>query len=347
MFISLKRFLDSRPEQLIEALLRMVRLLVQGIEIHAVKGDAADYDKFRSDMRQVQESLTERPAPSEVLVMAGAVVKALEEYNNRASRFIHVQCAELQTMVAMLTKTMTTLASGSETSVARLQSIEKQLHKASMIEDFQTARLRLGECLEGLRTEIVRQKEESARTVTEMRTELTKSRERMAPLSQRGEGERRADPVTGLRQRPEAEAALVEAAQEGRRVYAVIFVIERLDLINSRFGYAAGDQILVLFSQHLAQNLSRTDQLFRWSGPAILALLERDGAPKQVREEVVRITAQRLEKTILLGTRSVLLPVGASWAMFPVGDFRPVQLLFPQFESFVQGGSGHRVAESA
>jgi len=255
----------------------MVRLLVQGIELHAVKGDAVDYDKFRSDMRQVQESLAERPVPSEVLVMAGAVVKAMEEYNHRTSRFIHVQCGELQAMVAMLTKTMTALASGSETSVARLHSIEKQLHKATMIEDFQTARLRLAECLEGLRSEIVRQREESARTVAEMKTNLAKSQERLASSPVRGESERRADPVTGLAQRPDAEAALVEAAQENRRLYAVIFVIERLELINSRFGYAAGDQILVLFSQHLSQNLSRRDQLFRWSGPALLALLERDG----------------------------------------------------------------------
>jgi len=59
------------------------------------------------------------------------------------------------------------------------------------------------------------------------------------------------------------------------------------------------------------------------------------------------MTAQRLEKTVLVGTRSVLLPVGASWAMFPVADFRPVQLLFAQFDSFVQGGSGRNVAETA
>lgn len=347
MFISLKRFLDSRPEQLVEALLRMVRLLVQGIELHAVKGDAADYDKFRADMVKVQESLAERPAPSEVLVMAGAVVKTMEEYNSRTSKFVHAQCAELQTMIAMLTKTMTTLASGSEVSVTRLQSIEKQLHKASMIEDFQTARLRLSECLEGLRGEIVRQKEESAQTVSNLKTELVKSHERRAPLTERPENQGETDPVTGLPQRPEAEAALLVIAQQNRRVYAVIFVIERLELINVRFGYAAGDQVLVLFSQHLSQNLSRADHLFRWSGPAMLALLEREEPTKQVREEVARITSQRLEKTVLLGSRSVLLPVGASWAIFPVADFRPVQLLFHQFDSFVQGGTGGRVAESA
>jgi GGDEF domain-containing protein len=347
MFISLKRFMDSRPEQLAEALLRMARLLVQGIELHAVKGDAADYDKFRADMRQVQETLVERPAPSEVLVMAGAVVKTMEEYNSRTFKFLHAQSTELQTVVAMLTKTMTALAVGSEASVMRLQAVERQLHKASMIEDFQTARLRLSECLEGVRTEIVLQKEEAARTVSEMKSELARSQERVASSAPGSQGPRAQDAVTGLPQRPDAEAALLEAARQNRRAYAVIFSIERLELINSRFGYAAGDQVMVLFSQHLAQNLSRSDQLFRWSGPAVLALLERDGTLKQVREEVARITAQRLEKTVTVGTRSVLLPVCASWTIFPVAEVRPVQLLFHQLDQFVQGGAGRQMAETA
>lgn len=346
MFISIRRFLDSRPDQLAEALLRMARLMVQGIELHAVKGDAADYEKFRADMRRVHDSLAERPAASEVLVMAGTVVKAMEEYNSRASRYIHVQCAELQAMVGMLTKTMTSLATGSEVSVVRLQAVERQLHKASMIEDFQTARLHLSECLENLRAEVVRQKEESARTVTEMKAELAKSHERVAASLPSSQVERRKDPVTGLPQRQNAEQALLEGAQQNRRLYAVIFAIERLELINQRFGYAAGDQVLQLFCQHVAQQLSRSDRLFRWSGPAMLALLERDGPPRQVREEVVRITAQRLEKTIVVGTRSVLLPVGASWTIFSVADIRPVQLLFHQLDQFVQGGA-RSVAETA
>jgi hypothetical protein len=36
MFISIKKYLDSRPEQVASALLRMVQLLLQGLELHAV-----------------------------------------------------------------------------------------------------------------------------------------------------------------------------------------------------------------------------------------------------------------------------------------------------------------------
>jgi len=345
MFVSIKRYLDSRPEQVAAALLRMVRQLLEGLELHAIRGDAADYEKYRADLRRIQEEMGERPSASEVQVAAGAALEAMEEYNNRTSRFIRVQCAELQTMVGMLTRTMTTVASGSENSVTRLQAIEKHLHKAAMIEDFQAARLRLGECLDNLRGEVVRQKEESQRAVAEIKAGLTASQERIG-ASAPARAEARQDPVAGLPERPEAEAALIKLAQEGRHAHAVIFVVERLELINSRFGFAAGDQVLVMFRQHLAQSLSAADQLFRWSGPGLLALLKRDGTPQEVREELTRITPRRLEKTIQVSGRSILLPVAANWAMFPVADYRPVQLLFLQLDNFVQDG-GRRAAESA
>jgi GGDEF domain-containing protein len=347
MFISIKRFLDSRPEQLSEALLRMVRLILQGIELHAVKGDAEDYERFRADVRKTQDSLGERPVPSEVLVAAGTVVKALEDYNRRTSRFIHIQCSELQAMVGMLTKAMATYASGSETGVARLQTIERQLQKASMVEDFQTARLRLSECLEGLRGEIVRQKEHSARAVSEMRTELVKSQERLAPSVPPPREEHRTDTVTGLPGRSGAETLLLEISQGNRPVYAVLLVVERLELINMRFGYSAGDQVLLMVSQHVAQHLSRSDALFRWSGPSLLALLERRGPPKDVREEVERVAGQRLEKTVTVVGRTILLPVAINSVIFPVADYRPVQLLFQQFDLFVQGNTAGRTAGEA
>jgi len=337
MFISLKKYLDSRPEQVASAALRMIHLLLQGIEMHAVKGDAADYDRFREDIRKVHESLGERPSASEVLVLAGSTLKALEEYNKQTSKYLHIQCGELQAMIGMLTKTMTAIATGGETSTSRLQTIESQLHKATMIEEFQTAKLRMSECLDNLRGEIVRQREHSTRAVTELKEALEQSQERITPKPTR-----RRDPVTGLHERAEAEAAMLAAAQENRRVYAVILILERLNLVNSRFGYAVGDQLLLFFTQHLAQGLSGADKLFRWSGPALLALLERPESTAKVREQIARVVSQRLTKNIQVGNRSVLLPVAADWTIFSLLEIRPVQLLFQQIDAFV-----HRDSSSA
>jgi GGDEF domain-containing protein len=117
-------------------------------------------------------------------------------------------------------------------------------------------------------------------------------------------------------------------------------VVERISLVNGRFGYAVGDQLLHFFGQHLMQSFAPADKLFRWTGPTFLLLMERRGGSDRVRAEIMRVTAQRLTQTVQVGARSVLLPVAANWAMFPVLEVRPVQLLFQQLDSFVHNNSG-------
>lgn len=351
MFLSLKRYLDNDSDRVASALLRMVQLLLQGIGLHAVKGDLADYDEFQLELQKVQVSLGERPSASEVLVLAGAIAKALEEYNSRTTRFMHLQTAELQAMIAMLTKAVTALTTGSEMSLGRLQDIEKHLHKATMIEDFQTAKIRLSECLDTLRGEMVRQRDESARNTAELKEVLQKSQDSSTaglkevlqkPQERPTEIDRpeaRQDPVTGLLDRSSAEAELSAAVSQSRSIFVAVFVVNRLDLINSRFGREVGDQVMVFFARHLAQNFSRSDKLFRWTGPGLLALLERSDGAGQVGDEVSRIASHRLSQTVQVGSRAVMLPLTAKWTVLPALEIRPVRLLIHQIDSFVHNAT--------
>ncbi len=127
---------------------------------------------------------------------------------------------------------------------------------------------------------------------------------------------------------------------EGRKTFAVIFVIERLDLINARFGHAVGDQMLLFYCQHLAQSFSSADKLFRWSGPSVLAVLERDAALGNVRDEVTRIASKRLSKTVQVGARAVLLPVAAHWTVFSALDIRPLPMLIHNIDTFLGTSAG-------
>jgi GGDEF domain-containing protein len=117
----------------------------------------------------------------------------------------------------------------------------------------------------------------------------------------------------------------------------VAFVVDRVQLINARFGYAVGDQILVLLRDHLAKHLQAGDQLFRWTGPVFLALLDRPNLPDGVRAEVKRITSVKLETTVQIGTRSVLLPVASTSAIFSLFEIDSMPLLIEQIDAFVAG----------
>ncbi len=332
--ISIRRYLDSRADQVADALLHITHLLLEGIEHHAVRPDAAEYDKFCRDLHLILGSLKPDTPASEILVLAGQALKTLEEYNGRATAHMQAQCGDLQNMIAMLTKTMAAIASGSQATISRLQNIEGELQKASMLEDFHAAKIRMAECLDVLRGEIVRHRAESSRQVAEMHSAVQCLQTKPAPTP---EEIGRLDPLTNLAERAAAEAALSEALKGPKPAFAAVFVSDRLDLINARFGRAVGDDVLLFFSQYVSQMLGGTDRLFRWTGPALLAILRRNESLTSVRETVNRLFAKRLTMNVTVENRSVMLAVAAKWMVFSTQEIRPLPHLIKRIDAFVHG----------
>jgi GGDEF domain-containing protein len=120
------------------------------------------------------------------------------------------------------------------------------------------------------------------------------------------------DACTGLPVRGEAELALRQAIEGGaaRQRYAVIFYLHRMALINARFGESIGNQVILFSSQHIATTVTRaTDLLFRWTGPAFLAIVERAESPLAVSAEVQRLISGPLSRFFETPSRSVYLPI--------------------------------------
>jgi|GEM_PF-945820 len=337
MFISLRKYLDSQPDQCLNALTRTVALLLETIEKHAVRGNAVDYEKFRGEVAGVREEFARHPAAGEILILAGKTVAALEEYNSRTGRFVQQHCTELQSMVVMLTRAMTTIGSGSAASLARLQDIERQLEGASMLEDIQAAKARMSDCLENLRGEITLQREQSSRAVSELRTAIDQSNERAAA---RVSVEVRTDPLTGFPERAAAEAALTAAIRERLPVFVVVFIVERLDLINARFGHEVGDQCLLFLREHILKAAVGPDRLFRWTGPALFALLHRKEPLRKVREDLNRALSHRFTRTANVGNREVLLPVAVNWMAIDPAEVQPLSRVFHDVDAFLSDGAG-------
>jgi GGDEF domain-containing protein len=327
--ISIRKFLTAKDAPESEELLHVVQLLLQGIALHAVEGDRHDHEKFRSDMQKLLDGLEGAQAVAALLVITGSALKTLEDYNQRTTRYIRMQGAELQNMIGMLTRTIATLGTGTGRSVAKLREIEGQLEKASVIEEVRMIKLRMEQCLESIREEAQRQKVEASHTAEGLKHEIRESQERMhsvtaAPVR---------DPVTGLPTRADLEAVLGEVVGGPSLFYAALFVVDRVGVINSRFGYAMGDRVLKIYVDELSARLSAADKLYRWNGPALVALLERPDPIEKVRGQLVSLVPPKLERTIQLATRTALLPISATWAVFPV--VAPLDDLIHQLDAFI------------
>lgn len=122
------------------------------------------------------------------------------------------------------------------------------------------------------------------------------------------------DPLTGLLNRRgfgEATSRMIEReAKAGRPVTVMIFDIDHFKSVNDRFGHAAGDDVLQVFSNIVVSSLRITDLVGRVGGEEFAALLpcsveEAVVAAERVREAFeasgIAIDDAPLETTVSIG----------------------------------------------
>ena len=306
--ISIRKFLNAQEGKPNDAFERMSHLLLQAIGRHAVDGDENARNTFQSVIEELEKDVTDDASPGNVLITTSAVVKAMENYNRRNSARTQVRQAELQSMVGMLTQAMSQISNASETSITRLQELQHLIEGAAMVENISTLKTRLSECLQSIRSESKRQLGESERLVAELQTGLKKSQARQLETPAAG-----SDPIAGLPQRLEAEAALEAACGDDSHTYAALFLVERIESIKARFGRDIGEQVEVRFYQRVVTGLRVNDRFFRWSKSAFLVLLQRDESGEHVRREITAILSRPFDQTFELTGRSVVLPISSTW----------------------------------
>jgi diguanylate cyclase (GGDEF)-like protein len=102
------------------------------------------------------------------------------------------------------------------------------------------------------------------------------------------------DPLTGLTNRRGlyriGPRLLVDAARQGRGLYAVVLDLDHFKSINDRYGHATGDAVLVAFAR-LLEGLATRDVLTIRMGGEEFALLVPDGesTPESINNRATRL----------------------------------------------------------
>ncbi len=244
----------------------------------------------------------------------------------------------LQRALARAAQTAAGFCSTTDHCTHRLGEIEQQIEETSAIDGLRVLRFRLLECLQGLREEAQHRRAEMSETATQLRQQLEIAQgvasavENLAPA---------VDPLTGLEAREPAERALAAVIERGGPAYAALVVIDRLHLFNARYGYATGDQILCTVRGHMGSCLAQENRLFRWTGPAFLALFERIENGGAIEEQVNRITSVKLEAAVQIGNGSVLLPIACTSLLLPLSQTTRLAELTQRIDAFIGEQARH------
>lgn len=324
--ISIKRYLDGPPNETNQSILA---LLIDTLTPHPVEVDHDECEKFRAEILRIQERFAAQPTGERLLVAAEAIRGLLESHNRSVTEFVHRQGDELQNMISMLTGTIKSLGSASERSSESLEAIGSQLKRASALGDIQQLRLRLAECLNNVRNEAARLKNENKVNIDSLKSELTSLQHRMANHGIASV----TDPVTGLASRSAAEVGIHEAANAGGSRYLLVAVLGKMQSINARFGYAVGDEVLCEFTSRVAGRLCSNAAFFRWNGPTIVAVLQRSQPMQVVSSEVGRVLEAPISKSLMNGLQNAFITTSATWALFPI--VAPGAELIAKIDQFV------------
>jgi diguanylate cyclase len=102
-----------------------------------------------------------------------------------------------------------------------------------------------------------------------MRSELMTFQQRLAEA----ESLAYCDALTGVGNRAEGDKQLQSRAEAGVPFSMLVLDLDRFKTINDRWGHAAGDIVLKMFAQSLAQQVRREDTVYRWGGDEFVVIL--------------------------------------------------------------------------
>ena len=296
---SLQSFLQSPRDQRIDALKRVISILLQGMALHSFSYDGAEFELFQRAIRTLRDDIASVEDDDSVLIMAGSAIRTLQEHTEAAERTIAARQDELEAAIAMVSDSLLTVGHIGESLGVELKESERDVASAREPAEILAARGRLARCLEDIRVYVLRRNEASL-------------------LSPQAYLENELDPLTGLPDSRKAVDAISAAWGRRDEFKCAAFAVRRLDTINARYGFRAGDEVLRIMSDSLKAIFPDHRLLFRWRGPYILALVDKYSTESVVAPEMQRLVAARLQHMIALKDREVMLSISIAWKMIPL-----------------------------
>lgn len=296
-------------------------LLLGALADEALQCPQTEPESFRKHVRDAIEVLQNAEESSQILMNAGGVIQAITHHSKRAQKEIDALLTDARDTAQMFLNHLDQLHHGAEAQpiLARLRTkVEEALGEGQ-----------LGAARDAVLASLDELAQQAAHKRSESLDLTEKLQDRITVLEQGSIAKpipappATVDATTGLPKRSEAEAALHRAldsvVESGPKFYAAAFYLHRMSLTNARFGEAIGNQVLLFCSQHLATTVLRAnDSLFRWSGPAFVAILERPESESAVSGEIQRLISTPFSRFFETSSRSVYLPVKVTAEVVPL-----------------------------
>lgn len=301
--ISLKKLLDTSSEES-SLTLRAIVLFLNATALRAVDYDAVKQATYQRGMQNICARIEHTGDAASLLLLADEAAKLTDEYNRGLEEHLQSLGAEKQSALSLMVEGFIKICADSEAAAQNLRFIEQELGKASRLQDIRALKGQMAGCLQALSRETARQ-EKGAEGMQRQ-------------IGLHNPGGVIYDPVTGLSGALPAESYIRGCTSSNQQIYVLLLVLKGVDVVNRRYGYAAGDRLISRYSAALAERLPEKGRLFRWHGPSFVAVMLKPESDSVLNAEVARVAAAPSEYLIEEDDRSIFLKATATWIVLPI-----------------------------
>jgi GGDEF domain-containing protein len=312
---------------------RSLQTLLAGISRSTIDGREDELAAFRETLLRLSSEIREQSAAAELEQTVAASLEHLRAYNDRFSKLNVGKMAELKSVMRTMTETITFLSESRTRSVHQLHFFERQMEQAAHLDDIRLLRAKLTSCLDTVREETVRLHTETKAGPEAVGAQIARPVVAVESAPRFGS----MDQVTGLPSRKVAEQALSDVVSGSHDFVLALFIVNRLPGINARYGREIGDEVMLRVSNHFAQHLASSTLLYRWNGPALVALAETDGKEQEIKTAWAKTASQKHEFSLDSQQRSVFVMVETSVSFFAANAATSLPELFRSLDHAVAG----------
>src|SRR5579863_9610642 len=226
--ISLKRFIESKPEESLKTMSESYRASLTAMGVSATQICPHIGEDFQRDLLTLRDLLSPEATTETVTETGKKVEEELKKFGEGASQYFQQTAHDVKEIMMIVAETAQAVGERDQRYARQFGEFSGQLAAIGNLEDLTKIRLSLGRSANQLRSCVERMVQDGHQSVERLRAELSGYRKKV------DEVERVAtqDPVTGVANRYKAERQLQLRIENSRPVSIALFDLDNFKRTN-------------------------------------------------------------------------------------------------------------------
>jgi diguanylate cyclase (GGDEF)-like protein len=268
--ISLKKLIDSKPEELLKAMCESYRASLTVMGASATQICPHIGEDFMHDLINLRDKLSPDIPADSVSETGKQVEEELAKWGESTSKYLQQTANEVKEIMQTVAQTTQALGDRDHRFAREFQEFAGQLASIGNMTDVAKIRQSLGRSAIQLKTCVDKMVEEGEQTISQIRAELSVYQTRLDEAEQVATH----DPVTGVANRYKAERQIQLRIEQSRSFSIAVCDLDNFKQMNDLYGHPVGDALLRQFATELRTYFRSGAIVSRWGGDEFLVIVD-------------------------------------------------------------------------